>query len=128
MTTQPERDSIEIKTACRFIPEQSDVEAERYVFAYHITIRNTGRVSAQLMSRHWIITDAEGAVQEVKGAGVVGQQPVLQPGQQFEYTSGCTIATPVGTMQGSYQLVAEDGTRFDAMVPEFTLAMPRTLH
>ncbi len=128
MTTQPERDSIEIKTACRFIPEQSDVEAERYVFAYHITIRNTGRVSAQLMSRHWIITDAEGAVQEVKGAGVVGQQPVLQPGEQFEYTSGCTIASPVGTMKGSYQMVTEDGTSFDAPIAEFTLAMPRTLH
>lgn len=128
MTTQPERDSIEIKTACRFIPEQSDVEAERYVFAYHITIRNTGSVSAQLMSRHWIITDAEGAVQEVKGAGVVGQQPVLQPGEQFEYTSGCTIASPVGTMKGSYQMVSEDGTSFDAPIAEFTLAMPRTLH
>jgi len=128
MTTQPERDSIEIKTACRFIPEQSDVEAERYVFAYHITIRNIGHVSAQLMSRHWIITDAEGAVQEVKGAGVVGQQPVLQPGEQFEYTSGCTIASPVGTMKGSYQMVAEDGTSFDAPIAEFTLAMPRTLH
>ena len=128
MTTQPERDSIEIKTACRFIPEQSDVEAERYVFAYHITIRNTGSVSAQLMSRHWIITDAEGAVQEVKGAGVVGQQPVLQPGQQFEYTSGCTIASPVGTMKGSYQRATEDGTSFDAPIAEFTLAMPRTLH
>ena len=128
MTTQPERDSIEIKTACRFIPEQSDVEAERYVFAYHITIRNTGSVSAQLMSRHWIITDAEGAVQEVKGAGVVGQQPVLQPGEQFEYTSGCTIASPVGTMTGSYQMVSEDGTSFDAPIAEFTLAMPRTLH
>lgn len=128
MTTQPERDSIEIKTACRFIPEQSDVEAERYVFAYHITIRNTGSVSAQLMSRHWIITDAEGAVQEVKGAGVVGQQPVLQPGEQFEYTSGCTIASPVGTMKGSYQMVTEDGTSFDAPIAEFTLAMPRTLH
>jgi len=128
MTTQPERDSIEIKTACRFIPEQSDVEAERYVFAYHITIRNTGRVSAQLMSRHWIITDAEGAVQEVQGAGVVGQQPVLSPGEAFEYTSGCTIASPVGTMKGSYQMVTEDGTHFDAPIAEFTLAMPRTLH
>ena len=80
------------------------------------------------MSRHWIITDAEGAVQEVKGAGVVGQQPVLQPGQQFEYTSGCTIASPVGTMKGSYQMVTEDGTSFDAPIAEFTLAMPRTLH
>ena len=128
MTTQPERDSIEIKTACRFIPEQSDVEAERYVFAYHITIRNTGRVSAQLMSRHWIITDAEDKVQEVRGEGVIGQQPVLRPGESFEYTSGCSIATPVGTMKGSYQMVTEDGTHFDAPIAEFTLAMPRTLH
>ena len=95
---------------------------------YHITIRNTGSVTAQLISRHWIITDAEGKVQEVQGAGVVGEQPVLQPGQQFEYTSGCTIDTPVGTMKGSYQMVAGDGARFDAPIAEFTLAMPRTLH
>ena len=128
MTTQPERDSIEIKTACRFIPEQSDVEAERYVFAYHITIRNTGRVSAQLMSRHWIITDAEDKVQEVRGEGVIGQQPELRPGESFEYTSGCSIATPVGTMKGSYFMEAADGRQFDAPIAEFTLAMPRTLH
>lgn len=128
MTTTTERDCIEIKTVSRFIPEQSDVEANRYVFAYHITIRNTGNVAAQLVSRHWIITDAEGAVQEVQGVGVVGQQPVLLPGEAFEYTSGCTIASPVGTMKGSYQMVTDDGTGFDAPIAEFTLAMPRTLH
>ena len=128
MTTTSKREAIEVTAVARFVPEQSDVAANRYVFAYHITIRNTGSVTAQLVSRHWIITDAEGAVQEVKGAGVVGQQPVLQPGEQFEYTSGCTIASPVGTMKGSYQMVTEDGTHFDAPIAEFTLAMPRTLH
>ena len=128
MTTSTEAEIIEVQAVSQFIDEQSDVDADRYVFAYHITVRNTGKVAAQLLSRHWVITDAEGAVQEVRGEGVIGQQPVLRPGEQFEYTSGCTIATPVGTMKGSYQMVAEDGTRFDAMVPEFTLAMPRTLH
>lgn len=128
MTNAIDQEAIEVTAVSRFIEEQSDLEANRYVFAYHITIRNVGRVTAQLVSRHWIIADAEGTVQEVQGAGVIGQQPVLQPGQSFEYTSGCTIATPVGTMKGSYQMVAEDGTPFDADIPEFTLAMPRTLH
>ncbi|HOY03169.1 Co2+/Mg2+ efflux protein ApaG [Zoogloea sp.] len=128
MTTRKDQDAIEVKAVARYIEEQSSIEANRYVFAYHITIRNTGQVPAQLVSRHWIITDAEGAVQEVEGAGVIGKQPLLRPGEQFEYTSGCTIATPVGTMKGSYRMVAEDGSRFDAPVPEFTLAMPRTLH
>ncbi|MBS0357442.1 MAG: Co2+/Mg2+ efflux protein ApaG [Proteobacteria bacterium] len=128
MTSAIDQETIEVTAVSRFIEEQSDLEADRYVFAYHITIRNVGRITAQLVSRHWIIADAEGTVQEVQGAGVIGQQPVLQPGQSFEYTSGCTIATPVGTMKGSYQMVAEDGTPFDADIPEFTLAMPRTLH
>ncbi len=128
MISTSNRDTIQVTAVARFIPEQSDVDANRYVFAYHITIRNTGSVTAQLISRHWIITDAEGKVQEVQGSGVVGEQPVLQPGQQFEYTSGCTIDTPVGTMKGSYQMVAGDGSRFDAPIAEFTLAMPRTLH
>ncbi|WP_374480133.1 Co2+/Mg2+ efflux protein ApaG [Zoogloea sp.] len=128
MTNAVDQEAIEVTAVSRFIEEQSDLEANRYVFAYHITIRNVGRITAQLVSRHWIIADAEGTVQEVQGAGVIGQQPVLQPGQSFEYTSGCTIATPVGTMKGSYQMVAEDGTPFDADIPEFTLAMPRTLH
>ena len=128
MTNKPEPGSIEVQAVSRFLAEQSDVEADRYVFAYHITIRNVGEVSAQLISRHWIITDSEGAVQEVEGSGVIGEQPVLRPGEQFEYTSGCTIATPVGTMKGTYQMVTQEGVPFDATVPEFTLAMPRTLH
>jgi ApaG protein len=98
------------------------------VFAYTITITNTGEVSAQLLSRHWIITDANNLVQEVKGQGVVGAQPKLKPGESFEYSSGSVLTTPVGTMRGAYQMVAEDGTRFDATIPEFTLSAPRVLH
>jgi len=98
------------------------------VFTYTITLRNTGTVSAQLISRHWIITDAEGLVQEVRGLGVVGQQPLLAPGGEFEYTSGCALATPVGTMHGAYQFTAEDGVQFEAAIAEFVLSMPRTLH
>ncbi len=111
-----------------YIPEQSDAEAGRYAFSYTVTITNTGAVPAQLLSRHWIITDANNLVQEVKGQGVVGAQPKLKPGESFEYSSGSLLATPVGTMRGSYQMLAEDGTRFDAAIPEFTLSMPRVLH
>jgi len=111
-----------------FIPEQSDVNAGRYVFAYTITILNTGSVAAQLLSRHWIITDSNNHVQEVRGRGVVGEQPLLKPSEKFEYTSGTAIATPVGTMRGSYQMRGEDGVEFDAPIPEFTLSMPRVLH
>ena len=120
----------EISVAARttFIPEQSDAHNGRYVFAYTITITNKGNVTAQLVSRHWIITDANNQVQEVRGLGVVGEQPHLRPNESFEYTSGTAIATPVGTMRGSYQMVAEDGTQFDATIPEFTLSMPRVLH
>lgn len=110
------------------IPEQSDAKAGRYAFSYTVTITNTGVVSAQLLSRHWIITDANNLVQEVKGQGVVGAQPKLKPGESFEYSSGSLLATPVGTMRGSYQMIAEDGTRFDAAIPEFTLSVPRVLH
>ncbi len=123
-----ERYRIEVSARVVYLPEQSDEAAERYVFAYTITIRNTGTVTAQLLSRHWIITDARGQVQEVRGAGVVGRQPVLRPGETHEYTSGAAIATPVGTMRGSYQMLAEDGTRFEAPIPEFALAAPRRLH
>jgi ApaG protein len=112
----------------RFVPEQSDPERDVYLFAYTVTVRNTGEVAAQLISRHWIITDSEGKVHEVRGLGVVGEQPVLAPGETFEYTSGCPLETPVGTMRGSYQCVAADGTRFDATIPEFVLSMPRALH
>jgi ApaG protein len=122
------RYEITVSTRTAFLPEQSDVNAARYVFAYTITIKNTGTVPAQLISRHWVITDAENQVQEVRGAGVIGEQPLLRPQESFEYTSGAAIATPVGTMRGSYQMVAEDGVRFDAPIPEFTLSMPRVLH
>jgi len=118
--------SVNVNTA--YLAEQSDPASDRYVFAYTISIANTGTVSAQLISRHWIITDAENVTQEVKGLGVVGEQPLLRPGESFEYTSGTALATPVGTMRGSYQMVAEDGNKFDAEVPVFTLSMPRVLH
>lgn len=119
---------IEVSAATRYLPDQSDETAGRYVFAYTITIRNTGSVTAQLISRHWIIRDAQARMQEVRGLGVVGAQPVLRPGESFEYTSGTSIVTPVGTMHGTYQMVAEDGTRFEAEIPEFTLSVPRVLH
>ncbi len=112
----------------QYLPGQSDEKTGRYVFAYTIRIRNTGNSTAQLISRHWIITDSQGLVQEVRGLGVVGAQPVLRPGESHEYSSGTAIATPVGTMRGSYQMVAEDGTRFEAPIPEFTLSVPRVLH
>jgi ApaG protein len=120
--------AIEVAAATQYLAEQSDEAASRYVFAYTITLRNTGSVAAQLISRHWIITDAQGLVQEVRGLGVVGAQPRLEPGQSFEYTSGAAIATAVGTMKGAYQMVAADGTRFEAPIPEFTLSVPRVLH
>ncbi|MGH8691905.1 MAG: Co2+/Mg2+ efflux protein ApaG [Burkholderiales bacterium] len=119
---------IAVSAATQYLADQSDEAAGRYVFAYTITIRNTGTVAAQIISRHWIITDAQGLVQEVRGLGVVGAQPLLTPGERFEYTSGTSIATPVGTMRGSYQMVAADGTRFEAAIPEFTLSVPRVLH
>jgi ApaG protein len=119
---------IAVAAVTQYLEDQSDPSNERYVFSYTITIRNTGNVAAQLISRHWIITDAEDHVQEVRGLGVVGHQPFLKPGESFEYTSGCALATPVGTMQGSYQMTAEDGTQFEAPIAEFTLAMPRVLH
>jgi len=118
--------TVAVKTA--YLAEQSDPARGQYVFAYTITITNTGAVAAQLVSRHWIITDAEHHVQEVKGLGVVGQQPLLQPGESFEYTSGTSLATAVGTMRGAYHMVAGDGTTFDAEIPAFTLSVPRVLH
>jgi ApaG protein len=120
------RVSVSAKT--QFLPEQSDESASRYVCAYTISIRNDGGVPAQLISRHWVITDAQGLVQEVRGLGVVGVQPTLQPGETYEYTSGTSIGTQVGTMRGSYQMLAADGTRFEAPIPEFTLSVPRVLH
>ncbi|MDP2431505.1 MAG: Co2+/Mg2+ efflux protein ApaG [Pseudomonadota bacterium] len=119
---------ITVTTRTQFIPEQSDESAERFVFAYTITIANSGQIPAQLISRHWVITDAHEKVQEGRGLGVVGEQPLLKPGEQFEYTSGTAIATPVGAMKGSYQMVAEDGSQFEAEVSEFILSVPRVLH
>ena len=119
---------IEVRPRPHFIPEQSDPENDRYVFTYTITITNTGQIAAQLVSRHWIITDAHNTIQEVRGLGVVGQQPLLQPGESYEYTSGSSLTTPIGTMKGTYQMVAEDGTHFEAEIPEFVLATPRALH
>jgi ApaG protein len=124
----PPNYSISVQTEAQYVPEQSDEIQQRYVFAYHITITNTGAVTAQLLSRHWVITDANNQVQEVRGIGVVGEQPILEPGASFSYTSGAAIATPVGTMRGSYQMQATDGTRFDAEIAEFMLSMPRVLH
>jgi ApaG protein len=112
----------------QYLPEHSDPDEKKFVFAYTVTVRNTGEVTAKLLSRHWIITDADGHVEEVRGEGVVGEKPVLRPGEAFEYTSGCPLETPVGSMRGTYFCVAEDGTRFDAEIPEFVLSMPRTLH
>ena len=120
--------AVDVSAVSQYLADQSDEAAGRYVFAYTITLRNTGSVSAQLISRHWIITDAQGLVQEVRGLGVVGAQPLLEPGQSFEYTSGAAIATSVGTMKGTYQMLAADGTRFEAPIPEFTLSVPRVLH
>lgn len=118
--------SVAVETA--FVPDQSDLEQNRYVFSYTITITNTGTIAAQLISRHWVITDAANSVQEVRGLGVVGVQPLLQPGEHFQYTSGSVLNTPVGTMHGSYHMTAEDGTQFDTPIAPFTLSMPRVLH
>jgi ApaG protein len=119
---------VSVSTETRYIAEQSDEAKEHFVFSYTVNIHNKGTVPAQLISRHWVITDARNQVQEVRGLGVVGAQPLLKPGENFEYTSGTALATPVGTMRGSYQMVAEDGTQFDAAIPEFTLSVPRVLH
>jgi ApaG protein len=120
------RITVDVDTA--YVEEQSDPRDKRYVFAYTITIRNEGGVPAKLLTRHWIITDANGKVQEVRGDGVVGEQPHLQPGQGFRYSSGAVLETPVGTMHGSYQMIADDGERFDAPIAPFRLAIPGLLN
>ena len=117
---------VDVET--EYLPEQSAPEKNRYVFAYTITIRNEGNIAAKLLTRHWIITDADGKVQEVHGEGVVGEQPYLKPGDGFRYTSGTMLETPVGSMQGSYQMIADDGVEFDAHIKPFTLAIPNTIH
>ena len=119
---------IRIHVATDYVHEQSEPDADRYVFAYTITICNTGDVAAQLISRHWVITDANGKVQEVSGDGVVGEQPHLNPGEEFQYSSGAVLETPVGAMQGLYRMKADNGVSFDAPIPPFTLAVPGVLH
>ncbi len=119
---------IRIEVATHYIDEQSEPESDRYVFAYTITIANTGDVAARLISRHWIITDANGKVQEVSGDGVVGEQPHLNPGEEFRYSSGAVLETPVGAMQGLYRMEADNGVNFDAPIAPFTLAVPGMLH
>lgn len=126
MSSVRHRISIDVETT--YLDDQSEPREQRYVFAYTITIRNEGEVPAKLLTRHWIITDANGRVQEVRGDGVVGEQPYLKPGQGFRYSSGAVLETPVGTMQGSYQMIADDGAQFDAPIPAFRLAMPGMLH
>ena len=124
----PKKYDITVAANAAYIADQSDPSKNQYMFAYTITVTNTGAVAAQLISRHWIITDGDHHVQEVRGLGVVGQQPLLKPGESFEYTSGTHLPTPVGTMRGTYQMVAEDGRTFDAPIPPFTLSVPRILH
>jgi ApaG protein len=119
---------ILVTVRSQYIPEKSSATAKQYAFAYTVNIANQGTLTAQLKSRHWIITDATGAVQEVRGEGVVGAQPVLRPGEEFEYTSWCVIATPVGSMRGSYQMVTNDGERFDAEIAPFALNRPQLLN
>lgn len=126
--SKTEQNSIQVDVRTAYIEEQSNPVDDSYVFAYTITIRNTGATSARLISRHWLITDANGDVQEVFGEGVVGEQPYLRPGEDFSYTSGTSLPTPVGTMQGSYQMRSESGTLFDAPIAPFSLAVPHKLH
>jgi ApaG protein len=119
---------IDIQTQVRYLPDQSNESDNRFVFSYTITITNLGVAPAKLISRHWIITDANHNTQEVRGQGVVGEQPLINPSQSFEYTSGTVLATQVGTMRGSYQMQADDGSQFDAEIPQFVLSVPRVLH
>ena len=119
---------IQIQVETDYIESQSVPDKERYVFSYTITIANHSETSAKLLARHWVITDANGKVQEVRGEGVVGEQPILKPGEQYEYTSGTLLDTAVGTMGGSYQMIDGEGNPFDAVIPEFVLSAPRTLH
>ncbi|HVF33739.1 MAG TPA: Co2+/Mg2+ efflux protein ApaG [Candidatus Saccharimonadia bacterium] len=119
---------IKVSVETRFLDDQSAPRENRFVFAYTVTISNRGGVAARLLSRHWVITDANGKVQEVRGEGVVGEQPWMRPGDDFQYTSGAVLETAVGTMTGTYEMLSDDGTRFDAAIPAFTLSVPRTLH
>lgn len=123
-----DKHQIQIDVRTSYLPGQSEPGQNRYVFAYTITITNAGTVPARLVTRRWVITDANEQTREVQGEGVVGEQPYLMPGTSFQYTSGTVLETPVGTMQGSYQMIADDGTTFDAEIPSFILSIPRTMH
>jgi ApaG protein len=125
---EAELNKIRVDVETRYIEDQSNPEQNYYVFAYTITIQNHGRQAAKLLTRHWVITDSNQKVQEVRGDGVVGEQPLLKPGEQFVYTSGTMLETAVGTMKGSYQMLADDGSHFDANIDEFVLSTPRVLH
>lgn len=120
--------NIVVTVTSQYLPEQSDPAEQQYVFAYTVRITNEGQYAAQVISRHWVITDGDQRTQEVRGLGVVGQQPLLGPGESFEYTSGCPLPTPFGTMQGTYHCVGDNGVPFEVPIAEFVLAMPRTLH
>lgn len=119
---------IRVQVRSSFVPERSDPDQNRWFFAYDVTISNDGEVPAQLLSRHWIITDADGRIQEVRGAGVVGEQPVLEPGESFHYTSACPLETPYGTMHGNYEMVTSGGQRFHAEIAPFLLGEPSGVH
>jgi ApaG protein len=119
---------IAVTVTPQYLPDQSEPNDHQFVFAYTVRITNNGEFAAQVISRHWIITDGKQNTQEVRGLGVVGQQPLLAPGESFEYTSGCPLPTPVGTMRGTYHCVGENGVPFEVPIQEFVLAMPRTLH
>lgn len=119
---------VRVIVAPRYVPEQSEPSRSHYLFTYQVTIRNDGDETVQLLSRHWIITNGEGKTEEVRGPGVIGFQPKLEPGEQFQYTSGCPLTTPVGTMHGSYQMVTDGGDNFDALIEPFRLAVPRALN
>ncbi|HBG30782.1 Co2+/Mg2+ efflux protein ApaG [Candidatus Macondimonas diazotrophica] len=128
MTEESSTYRIDVSVLSEYLPLESDSATARFVFSYTVTLRNLGTVTARLLSRHWVITDGEGHVQEVRGEGVVGEQPTLEPGATYTYSSGAMLETPVGSMRGSYQMVAEDGTHFEAEIPVFTLAVPSQLH
>ncbi len=123
-----ERYNIQVSVESHFIEKESNPEQSRYVFAYTVTIVNQGSIPAKLLTRHWVISDADGRTQEVRGEGVVGEQPYLQPGEGFRYTSGTILDTPLGVMQGAYQMLADDGEHFDAIIAPFRLVDPRVLH
>jgi len=127
MSSDP-RYRIEVNVSTRYVDDQSQPAERRFVFAYTVEIHNVGELGARLLARHWLIADAEGKLQEVRGDGVVGEQPWVRPGEFYQYTSGAVLETNVGTMRGSYQMVSDDGTLFEAQIPAFTLSIPRTLH